>query len=65
MTGDATERAIAFSEMHECIEVGDPIGAHSLARRYDIALERVWAPEDDGIEDRARATSTRLDGART
>ena len=65
MTDDATERAIAFSEMHECIEAGDPIGAQSLARRYDIALERVWAPEDDGIEDRASASSTPLDGTRT
>ena len=52
MNRDEAERGIAFCDMHECIEAGDPIGAYKLAQAHDIALSLVWAPEDDGIEDK-------------
>ena len=55
------ERAIAFCEMHECIEMGDARAARKLAHAHDIRLSCVWAPEDDGLEDASAGTSPKTE----
>ena len=52
MKPDNIDRALAFCEVHECVEQGDATRAAALSRDYALPLSRVWAPEDDGWRDR-------------
>ena len=44
------DRALAWYDLYDAVEVGHIDTAKMLAKEYDLPLEHVWAPEDDGAE---------------
>ena len=48
------DRALAWCDLHEAVEVGHIDSAKALAKRYDLPIQQVWAPEDDGGEPEAK-----------
>ena len=54
MRDNVIDRALAFCEMHECVERGRPKLAQSLVRTYDLELSQACVAEDGGITDDVR-----------
>ena len=44
------DAAIAFADLHAAVDIGHIDTAKAIAKHYDLPLDEVWAPEDDGLE---------------
>ena len=42
--------AIAFADLHAAVDIGHIDTATAIAKHYNLPLDEVWAPEDDGLE---------------
>ena len=44
------DAAIAFADLHAAVDIGHIDAAKAIAEHYNLPLDEVWAPEDDGLE---------------
>ena len=43
------DEAMAFADIHDAVDVGHNDTAKAIAEHYNLQLDEVWAPEDDGL----------------